>query len=36
MLQPMKREHKGLLLIVGIAMVVVYLLYYAAIVAGSE
>lgn len=36
MLQPMKRKHTVLLLVVGVAMVAIYLLYYAAIVTGSE
>jgi len=31
----MKRKHMVLLLVVGVAMVLVYLMYYAALVTGS-
>ena len=36
MLGAMKRKHTVLLLVIGIAMVAIYLLYYAALVTGSE
>jgi hypothetical protein len=32
----MKRKHSALLLIVGVAMVAIYLLYYAGLVTGGE
>jgi hypothetical protein len=32
----MKRKHAVLLLVIGVAMVAIYLLYYAALVTGSK
>lgn len=36
MLARMKRKHAVFMLVVGVAMVAIYLLYYAALVTGSE